>query len=492
MPEPELPTHTVKHIIYNPDLLSKEELIACFVARQNLLNRLLRDIHLEGDAGSPQHQIIVGRRGMGKTTLLRRLAYAIEDDPTLNQRWLPLTFREEQYNVVRLSDLWLNCIDSLSDRLEHQGDRTSAHALDSALDALPVGDDETLQRAALNLLLAESRRLDRRLILLIDNLGMILSHLKSEDWRLREVLSDCERLLIIGASAYHLEATYNYDGAFYDFFNLHELSGLTTDETHAVLTTLARRTRSPEVEKLLTEQPARIKTLHVLTGGNPRTVNLLFGILASGLTEDVEADLAQLLDRCTPLYKARLEALAPQAQQIIDAMATHWDPITAAELANITRLETRTVSSQLTRLVHDGVVEKLKSPFTIAGAGESAHRKLGYQLAERFFNMWHLMRSSRRVRCRLVWLVRFMSMLFTPEQLHRYANRRQLATTPAHLDRWPEATEHAQAFIKALDGLQAAIWSDIVTFFAEAVQHGHAHEAAKLIDANNLTERWRP
>lgn len=544
---PELSTRAVKHIIYNPDLLSKEELIACFVARQSLLDRLLHDLLLEGDEGSPQHQLIVGRRGMGKTTLLRRIAYAIEDDPTLSQRWLPLTFREEQYNVVRLSDLWLNCIDSLSDRLEHQGDLASAHALDRALDALPHGDDETLQRAALDLLLTESRRLDRRLVLLIDNLGMILSHLKAEDWRLRDVLSSCDRLLIIGASSHHLEATYDYDAAFYDFFDLHELSGLTTDETHAVLTTLARRTRSPEVEQLLTDQPARIKTLHVLTGGNPRTINLLFEILASGLSEDVEADLTQLLDRCTPLYKARLEALAPQAQQLVDAMATHWDPITAAELADITRLDTRVVSAQLTRLVRDGVVEKLKSPFAVAGDDASSHRKLGYQLAERFFNIWHLMRASRRVRRRLIWLVRFMTMLFTPEQIHRgkykeaeeayrtaiklnpedataYNNlawllyqrherldsaaesaqkaiqlepelphlHHTLATILARLDRWSEAALHAQTFIKAPDDFHAAIWSDVVTFFAEAVKHGHAREAARLIDDNNLTDRWRP
>ncbi len=36
-----------------------------------------------------------------------------------------------------------------------------------------------------------------------------------------------------------------------------------------------------------------------------------------------------------------------------------------------------------------------------AGYGE---KKAAYQIAERFFNIWYLMRASRRVRRKLIWL----------------------------------------------------------------------------------------
>lgn len=39
---------------------------------------------------------------MGKTSLLRRLAIGVRDDPDLSAVLLPLTFREEQYNVHNL------------------------------------------------------------------------------------------------------------------------------------------------------------------------------------------------------------------------------------------------------------------------------------------------------------------------------------------------------------------------------------------------------
>src|SRR5580693_2198237 len=62
--------------IYNPALLKKEDLIRGFVARQPMLDRLLDDLRREAPGSTPQHQLIIGQRGLGKTTLLRRVAFA--------------------------------------------------------------------------------------------------------------------------------------------------------------------------------------------------------------------------------------------------------------------------------------------------------------------------------------------------------------------------------------------------------------------------------
>src|SRR5690242_8761586 len=117
---PDRPSALLRDIsIYNPDQLRKEELIAYFIARRPLLDRIVEDLR-QGDAA--QHHLLIGTRGMGKTTLLKRIGFAIEDDAALAAEWLPLTFPEEQYNVTSLSDLYLNCIDALSDALEKRGE----------------------------------------------------------------------------------------------------------------------------------------------------------------------------------------------------------------------------------------------------------------------------------------------------------------------------------------------------------------------------------
>ena len=101
-----------------------------------------------------------------------------------------------------------------------------------------------------------------------------------------------------------------------------------------------------------------------------------------------------------------MDELPTQAQQVLDAVALRWDPVTAMEVGEDTGLDTSTVSSQLTRLFRQGILEK-------ADPGDS--KKALYQVAERFFNIWYLMRASRRVRARLRWFVEFLRVFFHPE-----------------------------------------------------------------------------
>lgn len=331
--------------------------------------------------------------------------------PALAAVWFPLTFPEEQYNVGRLSDLYLNFIDALGDALEQSGRRAEAAALDDAVEALPGGHEERRASAALDLLLGTAREMDRRLLLLVDNLDLVLERLENQEgaqWAFRELLSQEPRLLLIGAMPVVIGATYDYGAPFYEFFRIHELRGLTRAETRGVLARLAQEQNAPEVERLLEHDPARIDTLHTLTGGNPRTIALLFSVLARGTEGDVRSDLEKLLDQCTPLYKARFESLSPQAQQVVDAVAIHWNPISAGELTDKLPMEVNAVSAQLNRLVQQGVIEKVEY---------HPANKIGFQVAERFFNIRYLMRASRRVRRRLIWLVQFLRLFYGADQV---------------------------------------------------------------------------
>jgi tetratricopeptide (TPR) repeat protein len=426
--------------VYNPDLLNKEDLIRGFVARKPLLDRLLDDLRRETrDDTPPQPYLILGQRGLGKTTLLRRLAYAIEDDPDLGAAWVPLVFPEEQYNVAMLSDFWLNCVDALGDAIERGGNLAAYRALDARVEGMPGAEPER-RRQALELLVAEADRLRKRLMLLIDNIDIVFDRLgDKDDWEFRRILSSEPRLLLIGASSRALEAVYDYGRSFYDFFQIHELKGLDEAETFELLQSLAEQTDQPGVAALLTRHPARIRTLRLLTGGNPRTLVVLFRILAQSPDGEVDRDLEQLLDLHTPLYKARFEELSTQAQQVLDAMAIHWDPLTAALLAEAARLPVNQVSAQLQRLEDSGVVEKTE------WHGE---KKAAYQIAERFFNIWYLMRASRRVRRKLIWLVKFLEIWFDQEELRTRAQA-YLRKSPDNADRQRYA-ERAFAYAQAI------------------------------------------
>jgi len=399
--------------VYNPRSLSRDELCGNFCVREELLERLREDLRRGCTTGSFQHRLVLGQRGMGKTTLLHRLRFAIEDDEELAAAWLPLVFPEEQYDIGDLAGFWLNCLDAVADAMETSGEGTER--LDELIERLETVPKAHRAAEALAALRGEGERRGRRLVLLVDNIDLVFDRIDKEQWALRKALSE-DGIVLIGASAHASEATYVYDKAFYDFFAVEELAGLDLEETRALMCRLADRTDVEEVRDLAENHPERIEPIRILSGGNPRTIVLLFTVHAQGIRGDVRTDLDRLLDLCTPLYKHRFEELSAQNQRIVHALCVNWHPIGSAALARTLDLKSQTVSGQLERLCKLGGVQKV--PLATA---EGLTKKTGYQVAERFFNIWYLMRNSRRLRRKLLWFVEFLRLMNTPEERRSHA-----------------------------------------------------------------------
>jgi tetratricopeptide (TPR) repeat protein len=379
--------------VYNSGLLCRQSLKDCFVARQDLLQSILADLQLE----APPHRLFSGLHGMGKTTLLRRIAVAIEEENALNEQWQPLTFPEEQYNIAHLADLWVNSLYALIEMLDQTGKKEAARQLENEIARLPKHD----HIAALNLLLGEADKIHKCLLMLIDNIDLILRRLKDERRFLWETLKTESRIVIIGTCTSAILTGDAGSEKITEIFKTDVLKGLSLEETVETLRKLAESNRAAHIPVLIENDPGRIKALHTLTGGNPRTIVLLYKVLKQNLENgNILNDLDGLLDRVTPVYKTRFEDYPQQAQQLIDALALHWDPITAHHLAELLDWPVNQVSAQLSRLEQQGVVEK-QPP--------STGKRVAFQLAERFFNIWYLMRYGRlRSRQKLLWLARFL------------------------------------------------------------------------------------
>jgi tetratricopeptide (TPR) repeat protein len=404
--------------VYNPQSLSKSEALAQFHARQAAYESLMDLLRQE----RPSHVLIIGTRGMGKTTLLQRVHYGVEDDAELNSRYLVLAFPEEQYNVNRLHHFLLNTVDALADAMERLGNERMLTRAEAYAEMVGKLGQEEIEQGIPKFLAEVGQEIGRDFLLLVDNADRLFDTIEErEQWRLRELLSSRNDLTLFGATTQASDGIYGTDRAFFEFFQIHRLMPLTFEEVRELLLQLSDSVEEREgekgnakrrVEEWLAADAARLRTLVQLTGGNPRTTVLLFHLVLDGLAGGAREYLEQLLDQCTPNYKGRVDELPAQAQQVLDAVALRWDPVTAMEVAEDTGLDRSTVSTQLTRLVRQGLLEK-------ADPGDST--KALYQVAERFFNIWYLMRASRRVRAKLRWFVEFLRVFFSPGELEQMA-----------------------------------------------------------------------
>lgn len=402
------PSNRSKIRIFNPHRLKAQDLEESFIARQELFQSILSDLASGKETSPPQHHLVIGQRGMGKTTLLLRLALELTREPQC-QRLLPLSFPEEQYiEVDRLSKFWLNALDAMADTLEQEGRTESVSEIDHEVKRLSAikADETTYHEACREAFTNAWTRLGRRPVLFIDNFNLLLSRLRNDDYSLRGYFSSPGAPVLVAASAVYPEEMADYGAAFYDGFKPHYLHPLTLDEVRDVLIRLARAVQKPAlVDRIYSELP-RLAALRDLTGGNPRTAVMLFELFADGFSEDAFEDLDALLDLVTPLYQSRMDQLSDLAQTIVGTLARNWSPMSKAEIVSHARLVDSSVPAQLGRLREIGLVEE--TPLFPS-------KKTGYQIAERFFNIWYVMRfASRRQRASLACLTRFLQKFHTP------------------------------------------------------------------------------
>jgi tetratricopeptide (TPR) repeat protein len=408
--------------LYNPQRLDDETVESLFVVRKKYFQLLMDKINKEKSNSIPQHYLFIGQRGMGKSTLLKRLEVELRKE---NSKFIPLLFPEEQYNLNGLSEFWLNSLDAMADVLELLKRKEDVKLIDLKVKELgSIKDEEDLAKQAFQFLIEISKKINKRAVLLIDNMSFIFDRLdKNEQHVLRAWLMQNDAPILVGASAVEIDETFDYGAPFYDAFQISYLNKLSFEEFLEVLNNLAKVTDTQEVLKNIHEERARLKTIHHLTGGNPRTAVMLFKIIIKGFSKEINDDLEALLDEITPLYKARFEELSVQMQIIVDAIALNWDPINLEQLRLETRLENNQLSPQLKRLVELGWIEKL-----------DAYRAKGssHQISERFFNIWFLMRrSSRRQKKELYCLSKFLETFYGSE-LHSIETNSLLRESRSH------------------------------------------------------------
>ena len=381
---------------YNPGFLTDDELVVSFCVRTGEFESIV-DMLRECTGSANPHQIAIGPRGSGKTSLLLRVAVEVSRDAELRSGFFPIVFAEESYEVASAGEFWLECLSRLADQMPRGEDAPDLHRTYEHLRT--IQDDQILAELCLGALLDFSDREGKRLVLMVENLNMMFRDMADSEagWRLRKILQTEPRIILLASATSRFDEIDNPDHALYDLFRVLMLHPLDTKECAALWEAVSGKCPPPET----------IRSLEILTGGSPRLIAIVARFGAGRSFPELMAELLDLVDDHTEYFKSHIESLPAQERRVYLVLADLWKPATTREIAARARLETSKCSAQLTRLIERGVVQVM---------GGTARRKQ-YYLTERLYNIYYLLRRSRGQDSLIKALIQFMESYYSGTEL---------------------------------------------------------------------------
>ncbi len=388
---------------YNPAEMPAEDLEATFVGRQHLLDRLITAVREQTDAGSIQHYLLLGPRGIGKTTLLLMLYRRIKEDPELSGRWFPIRYREEEFYVYTLRDLLALALEHLYEEEGVPEAETIRH------EAEAEDDDEQSMAKLLDGLRKITKSYKKRLLLLIDNFDQFFPGRAANDLdqhAFRKLLSTESFLMVVGTSTLLFEDIFSYDEAFFNFFAPIPVENLSDEEIQDLLYRWATLDENQNFLKEYEQLKEKVRAITYLTGGNPRLVMMLYEILSQRQFLSVVQTLRETIDDLTPLLKDVLEDLPRQQSKVLDALMRLGGTASPSKIAEHARLPLNVVTTQ---------VGRLKGARRIEVQGEGRGKPAVCRVSDQMFRTWYQMRYLRPARRRVEMFVEFLQAWFTVE-----------------------------------------------------------------------------
>ena len=382
---------------------SDEEIISQFVVRNHELNVILEV--LQGNIHSPscQHVLIVAPRGRGKTMLLARVAAELRTNDGFSERLLPVRFMEESQEIFNLADFWLETLFYLAGEVSRY-DPGLARELEDTHAALTArwreSDLEGHARAAV---LAAADRLDRKLVLMVENLQMLCGNVDEDfGWKLREALQSEPGIMLLASATSRFEGLDDARQPFFELFRNVNLERLSTEDCRRLWETLSGKETSSH----------EIRPLEILTGGSPRLLVIVAGFARHGSMRQLMEDLVTLIDEHTEYFRSHLENLSKTERRVYLAVVDLWRPSKPGEIAGRARMDVRTVSTMLKRLCDRGAV-----------ISEGSGRKKMYSAAERLYSIYYKLRREGDEAVVVRNLIHFMAVFYSESELSEMSAR---------------------------------------------------------------------
>ena len=390
-----------------------ERIVYTTVGREDMLDDILKKLRTGATKKSVQHFVFIGPRGIGKTHFLTLIENAVNIDKSLSSRYTVIRFPEENHRILSFADFLMEIVQFLS---EKTGDEQWGILHESQSGNI---NDQIIIDTVIPKLQQNHRQNGLMLLVMVENLDALLTQqIKDQQdiHRLRSFLMDSPCITLVATSPVYFPKLYDHKSPLFDFFDIQVLDDLSEEQTVSLI---RQNLLWEKREALLKDFEAlipKIKALHIMTGGNPRLIMMLYELIASENILDVKAQFQKLLDRISPFYQDRLKELAPQERALLETIALmRSEPKTPASISQRFRKSTQLTSSLLKRMTGAGYLSVMENP-------EDKRSRL-YRIKEGFFDLWLAMSESRQNKKRLPYLVDFFRIFF--QKLSERENKRE-------------------------------------------------------------------
>ena len=445
----------------NPGMLqSDDEIRQQFVVREHELGIVLETLRGNIDADSCQHTLIVAPRGRGKTMLLARVSTELRTDPQLSSRLIPVRFMEESDEIFSVADFWLEVLLYLALAVDKQQPEFARNLRMARADLASRWRERELDERARAAVLEAAGRLGKRLVLMVENLQALRANVDRDfGWKLRKTLQMEPQIILVATATSRFEWLDDAQEPFFELFRTISLAPLDSAQCCRLWRVVSGEAAGER----------QIRPLEILTGGSPRFLVIVAAFTRHRSIRQLMEELVQLIDDLTDTFRGYLEALSKTERRVYLAVADLWQPSSTGEIAARARLDVRTVSTMLGRLVERGAV-------TYEGGG----MKRAYSVAESLYRIYYKLCRERDEATVVHNLLHFMTAFYTT------------SAAPVRLEDSSAAIKTGDALLRRFGSsdqpdLREPIATALFHKGMEQTRIGHAEEA--LLTSDELDRR---
>ncbi len=311
----------MKQIIprFNPYNMPDDRVLQLNTGREKELEFATEVIenNIKGDQ-PPQHILLVGPRGSGKSFFLRLLQVKLKNRDGIHCYLFP----EEQNNFFQPTDFLQGILEFI------KGKKST-----DFIARWDSGGQEEWQNQIEKLNTAVSKRNIQHVIIGVENFDLLLGKggafgTKKAQFAFRDFLTETPWLTLIATTLYP-DIDTQYQKALFHAFAKHELKPWQEIQHQSYL----KKRAQLEGHQPATVSDAQLMALTRFTGGSPRITVIMTDVLSQDKIESTTLTLEHTIDILTPFYQDLLSRIPTKSRLLFDALVRGGEPCSQSDLA---------------------------------------------------------------------------------------------------------------------------------------------------------------